>query len=183
MDVLEMYRESGALLTGHFLLKSGKHSPYFLQSAAVFQYPRHARVLGEALARRFADLEVDFVIGPAIGGVILAYVVAEGLGARALFAEKDGKGGMFIRPGLVVGPGERFLAVEDVVTTGGSVRRAIEAAEARGAELVGVGAVVDRSQHPLDFGVPFRALARFPVEAYDPAECPLCRRGEPLMKV
>ncbi len=183
MDVLARYRESGALLEGHFLLKSGLHSPYFLQSAAVFQYPEHARALAEALAEKLRSFEPDFVIGPAIGGVVLSHLVAEALGARALFAEKDEAGGMFLRPGLLVRPGERFVAVEDVVTTGGSVRRAAQAAIARGAELVAVGAVVDRSPEPPDFGVPFRALVRFVPETYAPEECPPCRAGVPLSRV
>ena len=183
MDVLERYRASGALLEGHFLLKSGLHSPYFLQSAAVFQYPEHARALAEALAEKLRPFAPDFVIGPAIGGVVLGYLVAEALGARALFAEKDGAGGMFIRPGLVVEPGERFVAVEDVVTTGGSVQKTIEAARARGAELVAVGAVVDRSPTPPEFGVPFVSLVRFVPETYAPEACPLCRAGVPLERV
>ncbi len=183
VDVLQHYRETGALLEGHFLLKSGLHSPYFLQSAAVFQYPEHARALAGALAEKLRPFSPDFVIGPAIGGVVLSFLVAEALGARAIFAEKDEAGGMFIRPGLVVRPGERFVAVEDVVTTGGSVRRAAQAALARGAELVAVGAVVDRSPTPPEFGVPFLALVRFVPETYTPEACPLCRAGVPLSRV
>ncbi len=183
MDVLERYRAAGGLLEGHFLLKSGLHSPYFLQSAAVFQYPEHARALAAALAEKLRPYAPDFVLGPAIGGVVLAYLVAEALGARALFAEKGKGERMFLRPGLLVRPGERFVAVEDVVTTGGSVRRAAEAARTRGAELVAVGAVVDRSPEPPEFGVPFVALARFVPEVYAPKACPLCRAGVPLERV
>jgi len=183
VDVLQRYREAGALLEGHFLLKSGLHSPHFLQSAAVFQHPEHARALAGALAEKLAPFSPDFVIGPAIGGVVLSFLVAEALGARALFAEKDEAGGMFIRPGLVVRPGERFVAVEDVVTTGGSVRKAIAAATERGAEVVAVGAVVDRSPKPPAFGVPFVSLVRFVPETYPPEACPLCRAGIPLERV
>ncbi len=183
MDVLERYRAAGALLEGHFLLKSGLHSPYFFQSAAVFQYPEHARALAEALAEKLRPFAPDFVIGPAIGGVVLSHLVAEALGARALFAEKDGAGGMFIREGLMVRPNERFVAVEDVVTTGGSVQKTIEAARAKGAELLAVGAVVDRSPAPPEFGVPFVALARFVPKTYAPEACPLCRAGVPLQKI
>jgi orotate phosphoribosyltransferase len=159
------------------------HSPLFLQSAALLQHPLYAEAVGEALGRLFEDQGVDFVIGPAIGGVVLSFVVARALGARALFAEKDGQGGMFIRKGLLVNPKDRFLAVEDVVTTGESVRRAIRAAEARGAVLVGVGALVDRSGGQAEFGVPFRALARLEVPQYAPEACPLCRAGLPLEEV
>ena len=118
-----------------------------------------------------------------MGGVVLAFVTARALGARALFAEKDGTGGMFIREGLTVRPGDRFLAVEDVVTTGGSVRRAIAAAEAKGAQLVGVGAIIDRSGGQAAFGVPFRALATLEFPTYAPEACPLCAAGVPLEEV
>ncbi|TFU15580.1 orotate phosphoribosyltransferase [Thermus tengchongensis] len=183
MDVLELYRRTGALLEGHFLLRSGLHSPLFLQSAALLQHPLYAEAVGEALGKLFEDEGVDFVIGPALGGVVLSFVVAKALGARALFAEKDGQGGMTLRRGLTVNPGERFLAVEDVVTTGESVRKAIRAAEARGGVLVGVGAIVDRSGGEAAFGVPFRALVRLGVPQYLPEACPLCRDGVPLEEV
>ncbi len=182
MDVLELYRKTGALLEGHFLLRSGLHSPLFLQSATLLQYPPHAEAIGKALAEAFRGVGVGFVIGPAMGGVILAFTVAKALGARALFAEKA-PGGMTIRPGLTVRPGEPFLAVEDVVTTGESVRKAIRAAEARGGVLVGVGAIVDRSGGRVDFGVPFRALLRLEVPQYPKEACPLCREGVPLEEV
>ncbi|MFN3368294.1 MAG: orotate phosphoribosyltransferase [Thermus sp.] len=183
MDVLELYRRTGALLEGHFLLRSGLHSPVFLQSAALLQHPLYAEAVGEALGKLFEDERVDFVIGPALGGVVLSFVVAKALGARALFAEKDGQGGMTLRKGLTVNPGEHFVAVEDVVTTGESVRKAIRAAEARGGVLVGVGAIVDRSGRMADFGVPFRALLRLEVPQYLPEACPLCRDGVPLEEV
>ncbi|AEV16994.1 MAG: orotate phosphoribosyltransferase [Thermus sp.] len=183
MEVLDLYRRTGALLEGHFLLRSGLHSPLFLQSAALLQHPLYAEAVGEALGRRFEEERVDFVIGPALGGVVLAFVVAKALGARALFAEKDGQGGMTLRKGLTVNPGDRFLAVEDVVTTGESVRKAIRAAEARGGVLVGVGAIVDRSGGGVAFGVPFQALLRLEVPQYAPGACPLCRAGVPLEEV
>ncbi len=183
MDVLALYRETGALLEGHFLLRSGLHSPYFLQSAALLQYPRHAEAVGEALAGLFKGERLDFVLGPAIGGVVLSFVVAQALGVRALFAEKTPQGGMTIRPGLLVRPGDRFLAVEDVVTTGESLKKAIRAAEERGALLVGVGAIVDRSGGKAEFGVPYRPLLRLEVPQYPKEACPLCRAGVPLQEV
>lgn len=182
MDVLELYRKTGAFLEGHFRLHSGLHSPYFLQSAALLQHPLYAEAVGEALARLFEDERVDFVLGPAIGGVVLSFVTAKALGARALFAEKDGRGGMFIRKGLTVNPGDRFLAVEDVVTTGDSVRKAIQAAQALGAVPVGVGAIVRRGKE-VDFGVPFRALLALEAPLYAPEDCPFCRSGVPLEEV
>jgi orotate phosphoribosyltransferase len=183
VDVLELYRKTGALLEGHFLLRSGRHSPFFLQSAALLQHPLYAEAVGEAIAKRFEEEAFDFVIGPAIGGVVLSFVVARAAGARAVFAEKTPYGGMTIRPGLEVGPGDRFLAVEDVVTTGGSLRRAIEAARARGAVPVAAAAIIDRSGGTAGFGVPFEALATLQVPAYEPEDCPLCRAGVPLEEV
>lgn len=183
MDVLDLYRRTGALLEGHFLLRSGAHSSLFLQSAALLQHPLYAEAVGEALGKLFEEEKVDFVIGPALGGVVLAFVVAKALGARAIFAEKDGMGGMTLRRGLTVDPGDRFLAVEDVVTTGESVRKAIQAAEARGGVLVGVGAIVDRSGGKAAFGVPFRALVQLEVPQYPQEACPLCREGVSLEEV
>jgi len=182
VDVLKLYRETAAYLEGHFLLRSGLHSPKFLQSTTLMQHPIYAEAIGEALGELFDDLDLDFVIGPAMGGVVLAFVTAKALGVRALFAEKEGEGQMGIREGLTLHPGERFLAVEDVVTTGGSVQRAIRAAEAKGARCVAVGAIIDRSQG-VDFGVPFRALTRLEFPTYAPEDCPLCSQGVPLQEV
>lgn len=182
MDVLKLYKETGALLEGHFLLRSGLHSPMFLQSTTLLQHPIYAEAVGEALGELFEDLELDFVIGPAMGAVVLAFVSAKALGVRALFAEKDAQGGMLVREGLTINPGERFLAVEDVVTTGGSVGRAIRAAEGKGAKCVAVGAIIDRSQKA-DFGVPFKAITRLSFPTYEPQNCPLCARGLPLQEV
>ena len=184
MQVLDLYREQNAYLEGHFLLASGKHTPTFLQSTRVLQYPRHAEAIGCALARLFADVtaehEIDFVIGPAMGGVVLAHVVARALGARALFAEKDGRGGMNVRSAFEVRADERFLAVEDVVTTGGSLKKAIAAAERHGAVCSGVGCVIDRGLSDLSG---LRSLTRLEFPTYAPDECPLCREGVPLEEV
>ncbi len=183
VDILRLYQETGALLEGHFLLRSGRHSPKFLQSTTLLQHPIYAEAVGQALGEMFEELDVHFVIGPAMGGVVLAFVTAKALGARALFAEKDDKGGMWVREGLTIHPGERFLAVEDVVTTGGSVQKAIQAAEARGAKCVAVGSIVDRSAGRSEFGVPFRALIQLDFPTYAPDSCPLCQRGVPLQEV
>ena len=183
MNVLDLYRQSGALLQGHFLLRSGKHSAVFLQSAALLQHPLYAEAVGEAIAARYEDESLDFVIGPAIGGVVLSFVVAKALGVRALFAEKDHYGGMFIRPGLTVKPGERFLAVEDVVTTGASLKKTIGAAEKAGAVAAAAAAIIDRSGGAASFGLPFAALAALEAEAYPADSCPLCAQNVPLEEV
>lgn len=171
------------MLEGHFLLRSGRHSPKFLQSTTLLQHPIYAEAVGQALGELFEDLKIDFVIGPAMGGVVLAFVTAKALGVRALFAEKDGEGGMRVREGLTIQPGDSFLAVEDVLTTGGSVQRAIQAAEALGAKCVAVGAIVDRSGGRAEFGVPYRSLTRLDFPTYAPDSCPLCQRGVPLQEV
>lgn len=183
MDVLDLYRQTGALLEGHFLLRSGRHSPTFLQTSTLMQHPRQAMAVGQAIGALWADLKVDFVIGPALGGVTLAFVVAHAMGVRASFAEKDGTGGMYVRQGLDIGAGERFLAVEDVITTGGSVLRAIKAAEAKGAHCVAVGAIIDRSAGQAHFAAPLRTLTQLAFPTHAPDDCPLCRAGIELQEV
>ncbi len=178
MDVLDLYRRTGGFLEGHFLLASGRHSPKFLQSTTVMQHPEHAEALGTALAGKFRDLNPDFVLGPAMGGIVLAHTVARALGCRALFAEKFGNR-MLIRDAFQIRAGERFLAVEDVITTGGSLRKAIRAAEEEGAVCADVGCIIDRLGSPL---AP-QALLSLEFPTYSPNECPLCRANVPLEEV
>ena len=180
VNVLNLYKEAGGYLNGHFLLASGQHSPKFLQSTTVLQHPDKAEQIGKALAAQFGE-PPDFVIGPAMGGVVLAFVVAQALGCRALFAEKDGQGGMTIREAFEIAPGSRFVAVEDVVTTGGSLQKAIDATAAQGAECVGVGCVIDRRQSTS--GLDIKALTRLEFDTYPPDDCPLCAEGIPLEEV
>lgn len=178
-EVLELFRATGVLLDGHFRLTSGRHSPLFLQCSQVMQHPRQAERLGAALAALFADAEVATVIGPAMGGIILAHVTARVLGARALFAEKE-DGRMVLRRGFAVIPGDRVLVVEDAITTGGSAMDVVALAQAAGAEVVGVGCLVDRTGGKLDLGLPLRSLLRLEVPSYAPEECPLCAAGVPV---
>ena len=174
--VLALFRETGALLDGHFILSSGLHSPRYLQCALVLQYPGHAEGLGRELASHFRDCGVEAVAAPAIGGIIVAHEVARALGVRALFTERE-SGLMTLRRGFNVGIGERVLVVEDVVTTGGSTRETIEAVSAAGASVIGAGSLVDRSGGSVDIGVKRAALLTLSVPAYDPLECPLCKEG------
>lgn len=179
MDVLNLYKETGAYLEGHFLLASGRHSPKFLQSTTVLQYPQHAESIGAALARKLAetlDGAPAFALGPALGGVVLAHTVAKELGCRALFAEKDGAGGMKIREAFDIAGGETFVAVEDVVTTGGSLQRSISAAEAEGGTCVGVGCIIDRGTSDMTL----TALETLSFPTYPADDCPLCAQGVPL---
>ncbi|RKX99367.1 orotate phosphoribosyltransferase, partial [Candidatus Poribacteria bacterium] len=142
-EILRIFRETGALLEGHFKLRSGAHSPIFFQSAVVLQYPKYAEMLCGEIARRARKYDVTLVAGPAIGGVILSYEIASQLGAREIFGEKDEKGGFKLRPGFVVTPGDRVLAVDDVLTTGGSLRKVIELVESEGGRVVAVGCLID----------------------------------------
>ncbi len=179
--VAEILRESGAWLKGHFLLTSGLHSDQFLIMARAFEVPRLGRQLGQMVAELFREERVEAVVGPAMGGVILAYEVAAALGARALFAEKADQG-MVLKRGFRLGAGERVLVVEDAVSTGGSVQRLLDHLESHPAQVVGVGAVADRSEGRANFKVPFRAAWSLAVQQWPAADCPLCAQGQPLRR-
>lgn len=180
--VLEILQETGVLLQGHFLLTSGRHSERYMQCARVFQYPTYSEELSRMLAEQLKGLDIDVVIGPAIGGIIFSYEMGRVLGVKTLFAERE-NGVMTLRRGFSIEPGSRVLVVEDAVTTGGSVREVIALAEALGAQVVGVGSLVDRSGGAVDFGVPFHAVYRTVIESYSAEECPLCKEGKlPLVK-
>ncbi len=180
--VLEIFRETGVLLEGHFLLTSGRHSGRYLQCARVLQHPGFAAELCQELAGKFAKDKIDLCVGPALGGVIVAYETARALGVRGFFTERDKGGTMALRRGFMVSPGERALVLEDVVTTGGSVKEVIELLTGRGAVVAGVGSIVDRSGGRVDFGVPFYSLLKIEVESYGPEDCPLCRQGLAAVK-
>lgn len=180
-DIILLFMSTGALLTGHFQLTSGLHSRQYLQCALVLQDPRNAEKIGRLLADKFSGIPVDVVVAPAIGGILVAHEAARALGVRAVFAEREG-GLMTLRRGFTIAPGENVLVVEDVVTTGGSTRETMDAVSKAGGVVVGAGSLVDRSGGEVELGVPRRALLTLYVPAYDPADCPLCRQGEPVMK-
>jgi orotate phosphoribosyltransferase len=193
-SVLDLFRRVGALLEGHFRLTSGLHSPGYLQCALVLQHPREAELCGAAIADRVRGLGVQTVLSPALGGIVIGQEVARALGVRAIFAERqDGK--LTLRRGFTVNPGEKVLVVEDVVTTGGSTRETIEVARAAGATVVAAASIIDRSggEQPgsppagrggvaLPMDVPYHALATIALPTYDPAHCPLCAQGLPVVK-
>ncbi|MEW6517362.1 MAG: orotate phosphoribosyltransferase [candidate division FCPU426 bacterium] len=186
-QVQTLFEESGALLSGHFQLTSGNHSNRYLQCALVTQHPGHAASLADALAGRFKDQDVDVVLGPAVGGIVLAQEVAQALyrqgrrQVRAIFCERvDGR--MALRRGFSLSSGERVLAVEDVVTTGGSVQEAVALAQAAGCTVVGVGCLVDRSSAPPQLGAPLVSLLKVNADLFPPDNCPLCRQGLPAIK-
>ncbi len=180
--VIEILEKTGALKRGHFLLTSGRHSDQYMQCAQVFQYPEYAGEICKGLAEEFKDDNVEIVIGPATGGIIMAYEMARQLGALAMFAERE-EGKMVLRRGFSIPKGARVLVSEDVITTGGSVREVIELVEGLGAILSGVVVLVDRSNGKIDFGVELRAALSLEVISYEESECPICREGNiPLEK-
>jgi orotate phosphoribosyltransferase len=176
-DILKLLEEVGAIRTGHFELSSGRHSGTYIQCALVLERPKHAELLGRALADLFHDLSVACVVSPALGGVIIGYEVARALGVRSLFVERDRSGQMTLRRGFEIKPGERVLVIEDVWTTGGSTRETIGVVEQEGGLVVAAGALIDRSGGTLELNVPARALLELAVPSYEPDDCPQCHAG------
>ena len=184
-SILELFRSTGAYLSGHFRLTSGLHSPAYLQCALVLQSPRHAATLGGLLADELRNLTpepVGLVVSPALGGLIIGHEVARALDARFIFTERDASGKMTLRRGFAVTPGEPALVVEDVITTGGSTHDVVDVIRWAGARPLAAGSIIDRSGGQADVGVSRVALVTLQVPSYDPAECPLCAQGIPVEK-
>ncbi|HNU79240.1 MAG TPA: orotate phosphoribosyltransferase [Bacillota bacterium] len=173
--------KTGVLLTGHFQLTSGKHSNKYLQCAKVFQHPDISAEISKDLAEKYDGYDIDIVIGPAVGGIILAYEVARQLEVRALFAERE-NGIMTLRRGFEIQRGSKVLVVEDVITTGGSVKEVIDVVRSAGGEVVGVAAVVDRSGGKAIFDVPFKSAIKIDIEVFEPGDCPMCKSGSKAVK-
>jgi len=163
-EAIDIFTRSGALMEGHFKLTSGRHSNRYMQCAQVLQYPQYTEQLAAHIAEKYADDKIDMVIGPAMGGIIVAYEVARQLKVPGIFCERE-NGQMALRRGFTIAPGSRLLVVEDVVTTGGSVN-----------EVIAV--LVDRSAGKVDFGVRKEAVLTMDIESWLPDECPLCRDGQ-----
>jgi orotate phosphoribosyltransferase len=182
-EVLQMFKESGALLEGHFRLTSGLHSDRYLQCALVLQNPNQAAALGAALAASLRAIgeAPDFIIAPALGGILVAYEVARGLCVRSLFAERQ-EGVLRLRRGFRIEPGEKAYVVEDVVTTGGSTRETMDVVTQAGGIVLAAGSLIDRSGGKTDLGVPRTALAVLDVPTFSPDECPLCKTGSQAIK-
>ena len=181
-NVEEIFEKSGAILKGHFLLASGLHSPVYWEKFQVLQFPNYTEQLCRMIADHFREQEIQVVAGPTTGGIILAFEVARQLGVRGIFAEKEGTGGRAFRRGFSINPGERVLIVDDLLTTGGSIREVIAAVTNQGGVVVGVGVLVDRSEHSIDFGVPLFSCHRATIITYPPENCPLCAEQVPLVK-
>ena len=180
-EVLDLFRQSGGLLEGHFKLSSGLHSEKYLQSALVLQYPEFASRLGEAIAARTAQLQPTAVLSPALGGIVIGQEVGRALGVRALFAERV-DGGLTLRRGFRLAATDRVLVVEDVITTGGSTRETVSVATATGATVVGAAAIIDRGNNDVTLGLPLYSLVKLKVRAFEPDACPRCAQGEAVVK-
>jgi len=184
--VLGLFQQTGAYLTGHFRLTSGLHSPNYLQSAIVLQFPQHAETLGKAMAAKISELlsgrKPDLVISPALGGLIIGHETARALGVRFVFTERDADRRMSLRRGFTLSAGEVAVVIEDVITTGGSTKEVIDIVRSHGAEPAAAGSIVDRSGGTADLGIPRIALETLQVVAWDPADCPRCKAGEPVVK-
>jgi orotate phosphoribosyltransferase len=180
-EVLASYRESGALLDGHFKLSSGLHSASYLQSALVLQHPARAEALGRGLAARLSGLGATVVVSPAMGGLIIGHEVGRGLGVRAIFVERQ-DGTFSLRRGFSLDAADRVVVIEDIVTTGLSTREAMAAVTATGATVVGAGAIIDRSGGTARLEVPFHALASLSIATHEPGACPMCAAGLPVVK-
>ncbi|MEX2116614.1 MAG: orotate phosphoribosyltransferase [Bacteroidota bacterium] len=180
-QILEIFRETNALLEGHFQLTSGMHSPQYFQCARVLQFPKYLHLFAGEIAKHFEYTDVEVVISPALGGIVVGTEVGRLLGVRTIFAERKGEK-MEIRRGFEIRPGERVLVVEDVVTTGGSVFEVVDLVSRAQAKPAGVGYIVDRSNGKLKFDSKHYSILQLDVIAYKPEECPLCRQGDPVIK-
>ncbi|OGR85103.1 MAG: orotate phosphoribosyltransferase [Elusimicrobia bacterium RIFCSPLOWO2_01_FULL_54_10] len=188
-EIKNLFKEKQALLEGHFQLTSGRHSDMYIQCALVLQHPDVAERLGEELVARVREenagvpVRLSAVCAPALGGIILGHVVARALGCRAIFAERDSSDGQLkLRRGFEIKPGETVLAVEDVITTGGSLKEIVQLAQNAGAKLLGVASVAERSAAPINFGTTKTVLLKLPLKDYSPQDCPLCKEGTPAVK-
>ena len=181
-EVETLLKETKAILEGHFLLTSGLHSPLYVEKFNVLQHPEYTEKLCREIAEHFKDQGIETVIGPATGGIILSQVTARILGVRSIFTERE-NGKMTLRRGFVIKPGERVLIVEDIVTTGGSIKEVLDVVVEQGGIPVGIGMLVDRSGGKASFGeVPYKALLNLDVTTYDPSNCPLCKENIPMTK-
>jgi len=181
-DTLEIFKKAGALLEGHFLLTSGLHSPLYWEKFKVLQYPEYTQQLCGLIARHFSNERIQVVAGPTTGGVIMAFETARQIGCRSIFAEKEGATRVF-RRGFSIQPGEKVLIVDDILTTGGSIVEVINAVNNLKGNIIGLGVLVDRSSKSIEFGYPLFSCLKSSTVTYNPADCPLCQQGIPLIRL
>lgn len=181
-EIMDIFLETGAIMEGHFLLTSGRHSNRYVEKFNVLQHPKYTEELCQELAKLFANESIETVVGPMTGGILLAHETGKALGTRAIFTERV-EGKMTFRRGFKLHEGERVLIVEDIVTTGGSVREVVDVVKAAGGVPVAIGMLVDRTGGKVSFGdIPYRALLHLNVESFTADECPLCRENIPMTK-
>ena len=182
-EVMKKFEQAGAIQKGHFKLTSGVHSDTYIQCAQVMQHPEFMHNLCSELGKKFRGDDIDVIVGPAIGGIIMAHVMARVLGpwVRAIFTERE-NGKMTLRRSFEIIQGEKVLVVEDVTTTGSSVREVMDIVRSRGGKVVGVGVLIDRSGGKVDFGIKTEKLLTVDIKTYLPEECPLCKKGIPAVK-
>ena len=182
-EVMKKFEQAGAIQKGHFKLTSGVHSDTYIQCAQVMQHPEFMHSLCSELGKKFRGDDIDVIVGPAIGGIIMAHVMARVLGpwVRAIFTERE-NGKMTLRRSFKINQGEKVLVVEDVTTTGSSVREVIDIVKSRQGKVVGVGVLIDRSGGKVDFGIKTEKLLTVDIKTYLPEECPLCKKGIPVVK-
>jgi orotate phosphoribosyltransferase len=182
-EAMKKFEQAGAIQKGHFKLTSGVHSDTYIQCAQVMQHPEFMHNLCSELGKKFRGDDIDVIVGPAIGGIIMAHVMARVLGpwVRAIFTERE-NGKMTLRRSFEIKEGEKVLVVEDVTTTGSSVREVIDIVNSRQGKVVGVGVLIDRSGGKVDFGIKTEKLLTVDIKTYLPEECPLCKQGIPAVK-
>jgi orotate phosphoribosyltransferase len=180
-EIINIFRESGALLQGHFQLTSGLHSPTYFQCALVLQYPQYCHLLAQKIVNRFIKYQPDAVISPAIGGIVIGQEVGRQLGIRTIFSERQ-DGTMQLRRGFSIKANENLLVCEDVVTSGGSVYEVLNLLKQNDARAIGIGYIVDRSNGKVKFGIEQYCVMQLDAETYNPQSCPLCKAGLPIIK-
>ena len=182
-EVMKKFEDAGAIQKGHFKLTSGVHSDTYIQCAQIMQHPEFMHNLCSELGKKFRGDDIDVIVGPAIGGIIMAHVMARVLGpwVRAIFTERENEK-MTLRRSFEIKEGEKVLVVEDVTTTGSSVREVIDIVNSRQGKVVGVGVLIDRSGGKVDFGIKTEKLLTVDIKTYLPEECPLCKKGIPVVK-
>lgn len=179
----EIFKRSGAILKGHFLLTSGLHSPVYWEKFRILQSPEYTERLCSLIAEHYRKQNVDVVASPTTGGIIVGFEVARQLGVRAIFAEKEGPTDRAFRRGFMMQPGERVLIVDDILTTGMSIRQVIAAVNKLNAiDIIGIGVLVDRSGKDPDFGIPLFSCHRSVTLTYSPEDCPQCQQHIPLIR-
>lgn len=179
-EIMQAFQNAGALLTGHFQLRSGKHSDHFFQAALVFRNPQLGEQLCSTLAERMKGVSAETVISPAVGGLLVGQELARALKLNAIFADKENDS-MVLKRGFSIRPGEKIIVAEDVVTEGGRVRQTVDLVRSLGGEVAAIAVITDRSGGRASFGdIPFFSLIQLNLPAWIPEDCPLCRAGKPL---